>query len=347
MILVESKHFASFLLEHKLAKAHCTVWFNSMKSTADYVIETDTCVYHLHENEVIAIADQSDGNCFAFEIPSIIQFMIGTSAIKMRCTGSGNQTLTQTLELMCDHPYFTAIVKCDNIYTEPFESFYNIYEPLAPYAPVVNAIKKLKGLASELSTSMSVEFGRVFWTVSTSQSCLFGAATGIIGSISSELFERIYDYKGYICQPTKTTLVIKKTLDYGFYAIHVPIKTNNEFTTVIPTLVERCNKIVCTSDITRDVSTILGEIIKNVKRETVQLVLTEGRVDIIYNTMSMSLTTVPKGLDTSKGLTIKVPVKALASIADLISGPTEVSTNGDLICLMKDNKGLIMSGIFL
>lgn len=341
MVILESNNIIDFLIEHKLVGAHCTVLIDKHKLSADYVIVDDTCIYQFHEDKLKYIYfEQSDTLIFAFTVPKTIQFAGPGASIKFNV-----QPQMLMAEMICDKPYFTSVIKLDDNFSEKIDSLTGEFISLKPYAPVLKAIKSLKGLSSELYTSINVELGDEFWTVSVSQCCVFGAAKGLTGSITSQLFEKIYDFNAQIAQISRTSLLLRKDVGSGnFYLIHIPISREVELPNIIGRMVSKC-KDVCTSQLTPDVRMIVGEIIKNVKKDTITVKLTEGRMDLNYVNNQVTLTTIPRSMDLPKGISIQVPVKSLISVVDILEEPTSILTNGEFICMMRDSKGLLISGI--
>lgn len=343
MIILESNNIAGFLIEHKLTGSHCTIHIDRRTLSVDYLFVDDVCTYQLHEERLSNMyLDPTDSNVFSFEVPKIIQFMLPTSTIKFT-----TQNASGILEVTCNRPNFSAIVKCDNNHIDKLSDIDGDFIPFKPYAPVLKAIKSLKSLASELSNVVTVELGEEFWTVSVSQSCIFGAAKGLKGMIPSNLFEKIYDFHAEVCQTSKTSITVRKQLNFGYYILRIPISNSIELPNVVPKMVANCRREVCSSRLTQDVASIIGEIIKNVKKETIQVKFSDGRIDLIYVNNQINLTTVPAGTNTRNGIMITVPIKALIGMVNILDDDEEtlVSTNGELICLMRGTQGLLISGM--
>ena len=344
MIILESRTLVPFLVEHKLIGAHCTCIINKVTLNVDYVIVDDTCTYMYHEEKPKYLYfDQNDSLIFAFEIPNTFLF-VGQGA-NLRISVANNNSMA---EITCDKPYYTSIIKLNDNYTDKIN-----YNPngqfisFKPYAHVIKAIKNLKSLATELSTSITVELGSVYWTVSVSQCCVFGATNGIVGSITSQLLEKIYDYDAEVLQQSPTSIIVRKILEDGnYYVINAPISKQVDLPDIIEKMVVKCRD-VCTYELTPDVGMITGEIIKNIKKDVLTLILREGRMDLKYANNQVNLSTEPRGMDLPKGLSIQVPVKSLISVVNILEKPTSISTNGEYLCMMRDNKGLLISGIIL
>ena len=340
MVTLESRALAAFLIEHKLTNSHCTIHINKENSSVDYVFIDDTCTFQLHEDKPVSL-EYDDTESVSFIVPNIIIFLDTKATLKLSYTPS-----IKMLELVCSVPNFTATTSCDDNHMGKIDDKGADYIPFSNYVYTNSAIRFLKPLATDLANSINVEFGKEMWAVSTSQCCIYSHASGLHGSISSELFSKIYDYEAEVSQPTATSLVVRKKYKDAYYLINVPIKDSVDFPKTLPNLVGSCKQEVCKSIITNDVSTIIGNIIKNVKKETVIAKFTNGRFDIIYDTNQVHLTTVPKDWKET-GISIKIAVKTLISIVDLLSDEVTVMTNGEVICLMKGNKGLIFSGLIL
>lgn len=338
MLIMVSDKLVGFVRDIGLVGAHCTVYVDKTRLCADYVIVDDTCIYQYHENELPYIYfDAEDDTVFAFEIPKVIEFSSDT--IKLTA-----QKQMGILEMICERPFFSSIIKLNDNYSDKIDSISGDFVSLKPYAQVVKAIRSLKSLSTDLANSIHVELGKEFWAVSVSQCCVFGAAKGIVGSLTSKLFEKVYDYNAEVAQTSKTSLLLRKQTEGGFYLIHVPISKNVELPGVIPKMVTQC-KEVCTSKLTNDVSTLTGEIIKSIKKDSITLRFTQDRLDLEYTNNSISLTTVQAKTGGSKGISILVPIKALVPVVNILSEPTLVSTNGEFLCLMRDSNGLLISGI--
>ena len=344
MIILESNTLVPFIVEHKLIGAHCTCIVNKTTLNVDYIIVDDTCTYMYHEEKPKYLYfDMNDVLTFAFEIPNTFLF-VGQGASIRLSVATGNTMA----EVICDKPYYTSVLKLSDNFTDKI-----IHSPdwqfisLKPYANVIKAIKNLKSLASELSTSITVELGPVYWTVSVSQCCIFGATNGIVGSITSQLLEKVYDYEAEVYQQSPTSMIIRKQLgDGNYYIVNVPISKQVELPNIIEKMVVRCRD-VCTSELTPDVSMITGEIIKNIKKDVITLILRDGRMDLKYANNHVNLSTEPQDANLSKGLSMQVPVKSLISVVNILDKPTTISTNGEYVCMMRDNKGLLISGIIL
>lgn len=340
MLIMESDKLANFLSSLKLIGAHCTVIIDKAKLCVDYVIVDDTCIYQYHENSLNYVYfDREDETTFAFEIPKIMEFVGEGASVKFSVHHN-----MKMIEMTCTKPSFSSVLKLNDNYSDKIDSLTGEFVSLKPYAQVMKAIKSLKSLATELSTTIRIELGKEFWSASVSQSCIFGAAKGIVGSMTSQLFERVYDYNAEIAQTSGTSLLLRKMLDHGYYLIHIPVSRNVELPNVIPKMVAQC-KEVCTSQITNDVGQLTGEIIKSIKKDSITLKFTPNRLDLEYSNNSVSLTTVPAEIRNVKGVSITLPVKSLVGIVNILSEPTLVSTNGEFLCLMRDSNGLLVSGI--
>lgn len=338
MLIMVSEKLAGFVSEAGLVGAHCTVSIDKTKLCADYIIVDDTCIYQYHENNLAYVYfDKEDDTIFAFEIPKVIEF--SNDCIKLTV-----QKQMGILEMSCERPFFSSIIKLNDNYSDKIDSISGEFVSLKPYAQVLKAVRSLKSLAADLASSIHVELGEEFWTVSVSQCCVFGAAKGIVGSMSSKLFEKIYDYNAEVAQVSKTSLLFRKQVDSGYYLIHVPISKSVELPPVIPKMVTQC-KEVCTSKLTNDVSTLTGEIIKSIKKDSITLKFTPDRLDLEYTNNSISLTTVRATEKSTNGISILVPVKSLVPVVNILSESTLVSTNGEFLCLMRDSNGLLISGI--
>lgn len=339
MICVESNVLAQFLIDHNLSNTHCTVHINKNTLSVDYLFVDDVCTYQLTEDKPRNVYfDKGVNPVFSFNVPNIAMFLVQNSIIKL----SNQSTI---VEITCDKPRFSGIVKSDDNHTDLLSNIDAEYINFAPYGYVRNAIRNLKAFANELSTSIMVEFGESMWTVSVSQCCIFGAATGLKGMISSQLFEKIFDPNAEVSQTSPTSITVRKRMGAYYYIIRVPISSSAEMPRTVPTMVRKCNGTLFKSKLTEDVGGIVKELSRNVKKENIQVMLTDGRLDVLYSNSQMSLTTAPRELDKSKNVTITVPVKALNPIVYMLEDESEVRVNGDIVCLMKDKTGLLISGI--
>lgn len=341
MVILESDVLIPFVMEHKLVNAHCTVIIDRTRMCADYVLVDDTCIFMLHEEKLKYIYfDPTDTLIFAFEIPTTVQFAAQGASMRISA-----QPQTLMAEMVCNKPYFTSVIKLNDNYSDKIVEPDVQYISFRPYAPVIKALKNLKSLANELSTSINVELGSEYWTVSVSQCCIFGAVKGLVGSITSQLLEKIYDWDAAVAQTSPTSLLVKKMIsETNYYLINVPISKDVELPNVIERMVVRCRD-VCVTELTPDVGMITGEVIKNIKKDVVTLVFRENRMDVKYANSQVTLSTEPRDMELKRGLNIQVPVKSLISVVDMLDKPTQVSTNGEYLCMMRDSKGLLISGI--
>ena len=341
MLLIKTRELIPFLKDYRLTKAHCTVIVDKHTKEIDYIVTDDLCIYQLHEEHPVEVKFDSDNDLvFAFQVPNVFNFALDDS-----CLTISTQVNTNMAQLFCDRPKFSSIIKLNDNYSEKIKVYTAEFISFKPYADVLKAIKNIKSLASELSTSISVELGNKFWTVSVSQCCIFGAASGIKGNITSQLFERIYDWDAKVSQVSNTSILVRRDYRNGKYVlIHVPITNHVELPNLVIDMVPKTG-VEVTTELTSDVSSIIGEIIKNIKRDSINVIFKNGRLDLRYVDNIVSLTTEVESVKAGDKIDIKVPIKSLVSIVNILDKPTKVTTNGEYVCMMRDNKGLLISGI--
>jgi hypothetical protein len=265
-------------------------------------------------------------------------FLNEQSVLKLNCQST-------IIEIMCNNPKFTVTIKGDENHADKIQDAGNEYISFKPYAHVIKAIKDMKQLSNELATPMHVEFGTHLWTVSVSQCCIFGSAQGIAGMISSQLFEKIYDWDAMIAQTSKTSLTIKREFDAYYYIIRVPVQSTGVLPKYIPKMTKDCGSPRFESTITNDAGPVIRELAKTVKKEHVQAMFSPDRFDVLYDNEQMHLSTIPNGVDVNKYISVLIPSKTLTPIINMLGESTRISMNGDVVCLMQDKKGLLVSGI--
>jgi hypothetical protein len=341
MLVINTTELVPFLKDNKLTKAHCTVIVDKDTKGIDYVVTDDSCIYQLHEEHPVEVKFDSDKDLvFAFQVPHVIHFAADGS-----CLSISTQVETNMAQLFCDKPRFSSIIKLNDNYSDKLEVPDVPFISMRPYADVIKAIKNMKSLATDLSTSINVELGDTFWTVSVSQCCTFGAAQGIKGTITSQLFEKIYDWDAKVSQVSSTSLLVRRDYQNGRYMlIHVPISKNVELPNLLLDMVPKTG-IEIVTELTSDVSSIIGEIIKNIKRDSINVIFKNGRLDLRYVDNTVSLTTEVESINVGDKIDIRVPIKSLVSVVNILDKPAKVTTNGEYVCMMRDNRGLLISGI--
>lgn len=341
MLTVKSEALASFLLSKNSIGSHCTVLFDKCEMSVSYIIQDNVTMHQLTEfMPANMYMDDGEGNGFAFIITEVPMFLTEDSIIQLSFNNRNN-----IIELKVERPNFTAIIKNDELMSDAINWKSAEFKSMKPYAPVLKAVKSMRGLSQELSLPITVEMDKKYWCVSLPQACLFGEGAGIIGSMSNQLFEEIFDWDADVAQPTATSLITKKVKDNRTYLISAPISSSLDMVKDLPDYVADIDVKVCDSEITSDVSQLIRNMISNVKKKTLSLTFSQGRVDLTYNANSINLTTITKKLDREHSVCIQVSVKTLSCITSIMAGSTKIMRSGDIVCLLNLNQGLLLSGI--
>lgn len=341
MLTVKSEALASFLISKNFVGRHCTIIFDNMNMEVSYIIQDNVTVHQLTEKfPVIMYMDEGDKPAFSFIITEVPMFLTDNSVVTVNYN-----TRTNIVEFKVERPNFTALVKGDELISEAISMSDADFRSMKPYAPIIKAIKSMKGLSQELSLPITVEMDKSYWCVALPQACLFGTGAGIIGSTTSQLFEEIFDWDADVAQPTPTSIITKKVIDKRTYLMSAPISSSLDMIKDLPDYVADIDIKVCNSEITPDVNQLIRNMLSNVKKKTLSLTFSPGRVDVAYNANSISLTTLNKTLDRDTSVCINVSVKTLQCITSIMVGSTEIMRSGDNICLLNSNQGLLLSGI--
>lgn len=341
MLSVKSGALASYLISKNFVGRHCSVLFNRKEMEVTYIIQDNVTMHQLTEKMPMNMyMDEGERSDFAFVITEIPMFLTEDSIIQLTYNRKSN-----IVEFKVERPNFTALVKGDELVSGGIEWRNVQFRSMKPYAPILKAVKSMKGLAQELSLPISVEMDKKYWCVTLPQACLFGEGAGIVGSMSSQLFEEIFDWDADVAQPTPTSIITKKVKDNRTYVISAPISSSLDMIKDLPDYVADIDVKVCDSEITNDVSQLMRNMISNVKKKTLSLTFSAGRVDLTYSANSINLTTITKEIDRSHSVCIDVSVKTLSCITSIMSGSTEIMRSGDNICLLNLNQGLLLSGI--
>ena len=341
MITLTSKLFTKFVLEHNLKDFHCTVMIDQVNLSTKFIFTDDICRYQLTETTLERVYFDRDKSAeFSFFVPDNIQVMSLADMITITCH---NDIVTVTLEII--KPAIMITVKTEGLELEPMYKRDIPYYPMSQFKDTVNSIKQLKGLASDLSIVSDLEFNNKFWSVSIAQCCLFGVGNGIDGIISSQVFEKVYDFRANIAMISNTVAQMIGELEGGSYIIEIPVKTSKDkFPDLIPGMVNKCSRKVCDCIMTNDVSSIVRELLKTVKKDAIDITFSDHRFDLEYNTIKVNMRTNAGKIEGNK-ISVKVPIKMLNPISSMLNEELEILTNGDLICMMKDNKGMILTGL--
>ena len=341
MIILESNYFVKYVIDNRLIKSHCTVRINKNTLNVDYIFVSDVLTYQLHEKKPLKLYfDQDDELTFSFEVPNVIQLINIKSSVRFI-----TKSESKIIEFSCNTPHFMAIINGDTNHMDKIPESQVPYVSIAEYINAYRAIRAMKSFATELGCSIEVDFGKEFWAVGIAQAIMFGQATGFIGSIQSTLFERIFDVDAEVSQISDTALIVRKLGDEIDCYIHVPINKSTGMTDNLNKLVGSCKRQVCKTAITKDVEELAVNITKNIKKESITIQFSTDRMDLIYSNIIVNLTTVSRDANISNAIQIQTPVKALVPVMMILAEPAQVSTSGDLICMMTDNKGLLLSGI--
>lgn len=341
MLTVKSEALASFLISKSFVGRHCSVIFDKVNMVVSYIIQDNVTVHELIEvNPKSMSFSEGDSIGFAFVITEIPMFLTENSTVQLSYNSN-----TNIIEFQIEKPSFTALVKGDDLISDSIDYKDMDFKSMKPYAPIVKAVKSMKGLSQELALPITVEMDTKYWCVTLPQACLFGAGAGIIGSMSSQLFEEIFDWDADVAQPTPTSIVTKKVIDNRTYLISAPISSSLDMVKDLADYVSDIDVKVCNSEITNDVSQLIRNMIANVKKKTVSLTFSPGRLDLTYNANSINLTTISKELDKQNSVCINVSVRTLSCITSIMVGSTEIMRSGDNICLLNLNQGLLLSGI--
>jgi uncharacterized protein YktA (UPF0223 family) len=330
-----------FAEDRKLGGQHCTVRIDPISLIAKYIINDDICVYQLEENVVKDIFfDRNKPAEFSFYVPKFLSIVNLSNRLKITYNDSINM-----VELESEEKSFKATVPADDNHMLEIEINDNLtYSKLSQYSRVIKAIKSLKGLASDLSATSMLEFDTDLWTVSVAQCALFGSASGLKGEISSSLFERIYDYNAEVSMVTDTKGMMRGTFNGCKYYVTFPVKKNAaNLPGSIPRMVTQCEEKVCDCILTNDVSSIIGSLLKSIKKEPVIIRFSDGRLDMTYENMQWNITTIKTNVD--KSVSIKVPNKMLTPVTDMLSESTQVFRKGEILCLMRGSLGMLLTGI--
>ena len=351
MITLTSKMFTKFVLEHNLKEFSCTVRIDPINLSTNFIFTDDISFFQLKELTLDRVYfDRDQEAVFSFIVPDNIQIFSLSDTIKLTYHNSTNMA---TLEM--EHPAINITIPCHNMSKDNLHRYDVTYYPMSQFKNTLNSIKQLKGLASDLSIVSDLEFNGKFWSVSIAQCCLFGMGEGIDGSLPSQLFEKIYDYHASVAMIEKvinektgqrqTILQMVRDFEGGDYIIETQIRQSREkFPDLIPGMVAKCSRKVCDCIITNDVSMIVRELLKTVKKDAITVTFSDHRFDLEYNNIKVNMRT---NTDVIRGnkISVKIPIKMLNSIASMLSEELEILTNGDLICIMKDNRGMILTGL--
>lgn len=340
MISLTSSAIANFLVDYKLTGCLCTIKVDLHKLTATVLVEADTVKYlvRIHQLEHVYASDK-DVASFSFYIPDAVKLMTDKSTIKFHCSGD-----SRIMQVNCTAPNFSFMVETVDLEIEEFSTDYQFKEYPA-LKQVSGAIKASKGLASELMVAVTVELTDGLWCVHTNQSCAFGEFEGLQGTIPVNIFEKLYNSSLRIgmTQPSPTSLMSK--IRYKNRDIHILAPIQNEFSLSksITKLIDRCEKKICDSVMSEDIISLVSGFIANVKKKTLAVSFSTGRVDLTYKDTKFTLST----LDTTsqeRPITVQVPVKALLLIKSITEEECEVYTDMEVLCLMNKTRGLILSG---
>lgn len=341
MLTVKSEALASFLISKNFIDRHCSVLFNKMDMSVSYIIQDNVTVHQLTEKIPSNMyMDEGEKSGFAFVITEIPMFLTEDSIVQLNYNSR-----TNIIEFKVERPNFTALIKGDDLVSDSINCEGAVFRSMKPYAPVLKAVKSMKGLSNELALPISVEMDEKYWCVTLPQACLFGAGAGIVGSLSSQLFEEIFDWDAEVAQPSPTSIITKKVKGNRTYLISAPISSSLDMIKDLADYVADIDVKVCDSEITSDVNQLIRNMLANVKKKTLAITFSRGRVDITYNANSINLTTICKELDRNHSVCIDVSVKTLSCITSIMVGSTEIMRSGDNVCLLNSNQGLLLSGI--
>lgn len=341
MLTVKSEVFASFIISKNFVGKHCSVLLNRNDMEVSYIIQDNVTIHQLTEKMPMNMyMDDGERPSFSFVVTEIPMFLTEDSIVQI-----SYNSRTNIIELKVERPNFTALIKGDDLISDEINWKGMSFTTMKPYAPILKAVKAMKGLAQELALPISVEMDAKYWCVTLPQACLFGAGAGIVGSMSSQLFEEIFDWDADVSQPTPTSIITMKKKDNRIYLISAPISSSLDMIRDLPEYVADIDVKVCDSEITSDVSQLIRNMIANVKKKTLSITFSPRRVDITYNANSINLTTITTPPDMDKSICIDVSVKTLTCITSIMVGSTEIMRSGDNICLLNLNQGLLLSGI--
>ncbi len=341
MLTVKSEALASFLISKNFVGRHCTVLFNRNEMTVSYIIQDNITVHQLSEKiPKIMYMDEGEKTAFSFVVTEVPMFLTQDSIVQL-----SYNSRTNIIEFKVERPSFTALIRGEDLVSEGIAYSGIEFKSMKPYAPVLKAVKAMKGLSQELSLPISVEMDEKYWCVSLPQACMFGSGGGIVGSMSSQLFEEVFDWDADVAQPTKTSIITKKVIDNKMYLISAPISSSLDMVRDLPNYVADIDVKVCDSEITSDVNQLIRNMISNVKKKTLSITFSPGRVDVTYNANSINLTTIKKQPDRNTSVCIEVSVKTLVCITSIMVGMTEIMRSGDNVCLLNLSQGLLLSGI--
>ena len=340
MISLTSSALAIFLSEYKLVNNLCTVYLDLHKLTADVLVESDTVKYLLRIHQLENVyADEKDVASFSFYIPEAVKLMTDKSTIKFVCSSQN-----KLAQVSCTAPNFNFMVETVDLEIEKFETDYKFVE-YPELKQVSAAIKASKGLAQELMSAVTVELTNSLWCVHTPQSCAFGEFSGVQGTIPVQIFDKIYSSSLHvgIYQPTPTSIMSKvRYKNRDIYTL-APIQNEFSLSSSVPKLVDRCEKKWCKSSLSEDMISLFAGFLANIKKKTVAVSFSEGRVDITYSDTKFNLSTIDSTFN-SKPITAQVPVKALVLIKSIAQEECEVYTDMEVLCLVNKTRGLILSG---
>lgn len=341
MLIVKSEALASFLISKNFVGRHCTIAFDKTEMSVSYIVQDNVTMHQLTERMPKNIyMDEGEYPKFAFVITEIPMFLTSDSIVQL--TYNSN---TKIIEFKVERPNFTALIKGDDLLSDSIEFTGVEFTSMKPYAPILKSVKAMKGLSQELAIPISVEMDKKYWCVNLPQACAFGVGAGIVGSMSSQLFEEIFDWDSDVAQPTPTSIITKKVKDNKTYLISAPISSSLDMVKELAEYVADIDVLVCRSEITSDVSQLIRNMLSSVKKKKLSLTFSPGRVDVTYSANSINLTTITKNYDRNQSVCIDVSVKTLSCITSIMVGSTEIMRSGDNICLLNSNQGLLLSGI--
>lgn len=341
MIRFTSSDLAIFLSQYKLTNQLCTIYLDVKTKSANVLVESDTLKYLLRIHQLESLdTDEVDVASFSFYIPEAVKFMTDESTIEFKYSKD-----VKTVQVNCTSPSFNTIVEPVELAIAEFDTNYKFVEyPELKY--VSAAIRASKGLAQELMTSVTVELTDTLWCVHTPQSCAYGNFTGLKGTIPVNIFEKVYPsgLRVGFAQPTTTSIISKVRYKTRDVYVLAPIQNEFSLSSSVPKLIERCTKKHCQSKLSEDMISLFSGFLSNIKKKTLDVSFSKGRLDITFTDVKFRLSTVDIN-NTEPLLSIRVPVKVLMLIKNIMEDDgCEVLTDMEVICLTAQTRGLILSG---
>lgn len=336
MLTITSSELSYILNKFKTIGKVCYIRVDDLTKTMKLCVDLDTVnlMVDFYQTPDMLYTDKETE--VSFVVPDIIKLADPDASLKLI---SNEDVRTITIE--CSKPHFTVQVPKSELTLEPFDTNYTFRE-MDCLQDIHKAVSLSKGLAQELSNNLMIELCNDMWLVHTSQSCYFGRQTVLKGSLPYSTFEKIYDPKLKIGFAQISDTVLMSKCRYAKYDVYMkaPLQDEYRLAPALPKIVERCNSKYYDVMMSEDVSTVCSGLITNVKKDKVNVVFSDNDVNLNYISNLIELNTKPG----TKGLTIQVPIRTLSLIKDMCVVGCELYSDMEVICLLNETKGLILSG---